>query len=121
MKPGISERTFEFCYNAEFCQRHRALLASHPYLPSQNAEKDLGYDVEFEIRTRRFTRSIFLQHKVAHFAEHRSAGTVASRTHMAAHTTGSRSPRNSTTGSPNWLAAKAMPTTVPPAFTPATS
>lgn len=71
MQPGISERTFEFCYNAEFCQRHGALLASHPHLPSQSAEKDLGYDVEFQIERRGFRRSIFLQHKVAHFAQHR--------------------------------------------------
>jgi hypothetical protein len=69
---GLSERTFEFCFNSEFCQKYRALLASHPYIPSQRQEKDLGYDVEFKIRNHHFTRSIFLQHKVASYAEHRS-------------------------------------------------
>lgn len=77
MRPGISERTFEFCYNAEFCRRHHALLATHPHLPTQNAERDLGYDVEFEIQHRNFTRSIFIQHKVAHYAAAR-AGRNAS-------------------------------------------
>jgi hypothetical protein len=69
---GFSERTFEFCYNSEFCQRNRALLASYPYIPSQRAEGDLGYDVEFEIRDRTFTRSIFLQHKVVFYAQNRA-------------------------------------------------
>jgi hypothetical protein len=69
---GLSERTFEFCFNSEFCQKNRALLASHPYIPSQRQEKDLGYDVEFEIRNHHFTRSMFLQHKVVSYAENRS-------------------------------------------------
>src|SRR6185295_4594947 len=73
MGPGFSERTFEFCYNAEYCQRNAALLATHPHIPSQQAEKDLGYDVEFQIDNGSFTRSLFLQHKVASFAE-RKAG-----------------------------------------------
>jgi len=76
MGPGFSERTFEFCYNAEYCQINAALLASHPHIPSQQAEKDLGYDVEFEIDQGGFTRSLFLQHKVASFAE-RKAGKNA--------------------------------------------
>jgi hypothetical protein len=67
--PGFSERTFEFCYNAEYCHINAALLATHPHIPSQNAEKDLGYDVEFRINEGNFTRSLFLQHKVASFAE----------------------------------------------------
>ena len=72
MRPGFSERTFEFCYNAEYCQRNAALLATHPHIPSQRAEKDLGYDVEFRIAEGNFTRSLFLQHKVASFAEVRA-------------------------------------------------
>ena len=72
MGPGFSERTFEFCYNSEYCQANAAILASHPHIPSQNEEKDLGYDVEFLIRTRGYTRSLFLQHKVANFAEFRA-------------------------------------------------
>lgn len=73
---GLSERTFEFCFNAEFCQKHRALLASHPHIPSQRQERDLGYDVEFEIRTHLFTRSLFLQHKVTYYAEKRSGNNA---------------------------------------------
>ena len=72
MRPGFSERTFEFCYNAEYCQLNAALLATHPHIPSQRAEKDLGYDVEFKIIDGKFTRSLFLQHKVASFAEVRA-------------------------------------------------
>ncbi len=67
--PGFSERTFEFCYNAEYCQINAALLATHPHIPSQNAEKDLGYDVEFKIHEGNYTRSLFLQHKVSSYAE----------------------------------------------------
>lgn len=77
MSPGFSERTFEFCYNAEFCQINAALLATHPHIPSQRAEKDLGYDVEFKINHGHYTRSLFLQHKVSSFAEVR-AGRNAS-------------------------------------------
>ncbi|WP_249869151.1 hypothetical protein [Oceanobacillus saliphilus] len=45
---GFSERTFEFCFNAEFCMKNKGLLATHPLLPSQRQEKHLGYDVNFE-------------------------------------------------------------------------
>ena len=69
MSPGFSERTFEFCFNAEYCQLNAALLATHPHIPSQRAEKDLGYDVEFRINEGNYTRSLFLQHKVSSFAE----------------------------------------------------
>jgi len=72
MRPGFSERTFEFCYNAEYCQVNSALLATHPHMPSQRAEKDLGYDVEFKINNGHYTRSLFLQHKVSSFAEVRA-------------------------------------------------
>jgi hypothetical protein len=70
--PGFSERTFEFCYNAEYCQINAALLATHPHIPSQNAEKDLGYDVEFKINEGNYTKSLFLQHKVSSYAEVRA-------------------------------------------------
>jgi len=72
MYPGVSDRTFEFCYNAEYCQLNSAVLATHSHIPSQNAEKDLGYDVEFQIHEGRFTKSLFLQHKVSYFAEKRA-------------------------------------------------
>jgi len=48
------------------------LLASHPHIPSQQMEKDLGYDVEFRIRQGQYTGSIFIQHKVSSFAERRA-------------------------------------------------
>jgi hypothetical protein len=67
MTPGFSERTFEFCFNAEYCRINAALLATHPHIPSQQLEKDLGYDVEFKIRQGHYTKSLFLQHKVASF------------------------------------------------------
>ena len=69
MNPGFSERTFEFCFNSEYCQINAALLASHPHIPSQQMEKDLGYDVEFRLQHGHYTRSVFLQHKVSSFAE----------------------------------------------------
>jgi hypothetical protein len=72
MNAGFSERTFEFCFNAEYCQANAALLASHPHIPSQRVEKDLGYDVEFKLQQGLYTRSVFFQHKVASFAEKRA-------------------------------------------------
>lgn len=72
MNSGFGERTFEFCFNSEYCITNAALLASHPHIPTQRAEKDLGYDVEFKINQGGFTRSLFLQHKVAAFAEVRA-------------------------------------------------
>ena len=71
MKPGIHERIYEFCFNTEFCQRFNALLATHPLIPSQRMERDLGYDVEFQIRQEGYTTSVFLQYKVAHFVQNR--------------------------------------------------
>lgn len=78
MRCSFSERTFEFCFNAEFCQSLGGLLAAHPNIPSQNLEKDLGYDVEFKIRQEGYSASIFFQHKVASFAENR----VGTNTHF---------------------------------------
>jgi len=71
MKPGIHERIYEFCFNTEFCQRFSALLATYPLIPSQRIEHDLGYDVEFKIKEENYTTSVFLQHKVPHFVQHR--------------------------------------------------
>lgn len=72
MGPQFSERTFEFCYNAEFCHRYNGFLAAYPNIPSQRAERALGYDVEFKIRAGRFRKSVFLQHKVSHYADTKS-------------------------------------------------
>lgn len=72
MQAGFSERTFEFCFNAEYCRINAAVLATHPHIPSQNAEKDLGYDVEFRIAQGQYTRSLFLQHKISSYAETRA-------------------------------------------------
>jgi hypothetical protein len=69
MSPGFSERNFEFCFNAELCKSLKGLLASHPFIPSQQMEKSLGYDVEFKLHHGSFKTSVFLQHKVSHFAE----------------------------------------------------
>ena len=74
MTLGFSERTFEFCFNSEYCQLNAALLATYPNMPSQRIEKNLGYDVEFKIRNGNYTRSLFLQHKVSFIAE-RKAGS----------------------------------------------
>src|SRR3989442_1501432 len=71
MKPGIHERIYEFCFNTEFSQKFSALLATYPDIPSQRMEHDLGYDVKFKIKEEGYSTSIFLQYKVAHFAEHR--------------------------------------------------
>src|SRR5699024_2837148 len=68
---GFSERTFEFCFNAEFCNQYSGLLAAHPTLPSQRQEKYLGYDVEFKIKSGSYCNSLFLQHKAPHFAGNR--------------------------------------------------
>lgn len=76
MHAGFSERTFEFCFNAEFCLLNAAILATHPHIPTQNAEKDLGYDVEMKIKSGGYVKSLFLQHKVASHA-HARAGRNA--------------------------------------------
>ena len=76
MQPGIHERIYEFCFNTEFCQRFSALLATHPFIPSQRAERDLGYDVEYKIKEEGYTTSIFLQYKVVHFIQHRKGNNT---------------------------------------------
>jgi hypothetical protein len=71
MQPGIHERIYEFCFNTAFCQCFNALLATHPSIPSQRMERDLGYDVEFKIRQEGYSTSIFLQYKVVHYVDRR--------------------------------------------------
>jgi hypothetical protein len=63
--PGVSERVFEFAFNSEFCTSSGALIAGCPYIPTQNQEKRLGYDVAIKIQAGSKIRSLYLQHKVA--------------------------------------------------------
>jgi hypothetical protein len=76
MTPGFRERTFEFCFNAEYCQINSGVLATHPHIPSQNQEKELGYDVKILIRTEEFTTSVFFQHQVPYRTEQRVGRNV---------------------------------------------
>jgi hypothetical protein len=62
---GFSERVFEFSFNAEYAHVNKALLAAAPYIPTQNEEKFLGYDVEFELKRHGVFHSLALQHKVS--------------------------------------------------------
>jgi hypothetical protein len=76
-KPQFSERVFEFAFNAEYAQRHHAVLAACPYLPTQQDEKSLGFDVEFKIKKRGgAVTSIFLEHKIARRVDKRSASNA---------------------------------------------
>lgn len=67
---GFAERVFEFAFNAEYADSNWAVLACAPYIPSQNEEKHLGYDVEFVVEDAGgVTRFIALQHKVARYVD----------------------------------------------------
>ncbi len=66
----IPERNFEFCFNYEFCNRYGFSLAAAPYIPTQREEKELGYDVKFEVISGGITQYFFFQHKISRFAEH---------------------------------------------------
>lgn len=67
-RSAFPERLFEFAFNAAFIDRNAAILVGTPDIPSQDAEKWLGYDVVFEIeRTAGVTGSIALQHKVSRY------------------------------------------------------
>lgn len=68
----FNEREFEFCFNAEFVRKNSNALVGTPIIPSQRMENVLGYDVQFRLQNGQFTRSLFLQHKVTSYAEHRS-------------------------------------------------
>lgn len=62
---AFPERLFEFAFNAEFVAKHAAVLVGAPDIPSQDAEKWLGYDAAFEIQQGPgVTGSLALQHKV---------------------------------------------------------
>ncbi len=67
--PGISERVFEFGFNAEFCSKNSAILAGCPYIPTQNQEKKLGYDVKMKIAKGSKVRPLYLQHKVSRYVD----------------------------------------------------
>lgn len=76
-RPGFSERVFEFAFNAEYCVKNKAVLAACPYLPTQQQEKRLGYDVEFVVNQRGGgMSSLFLQHKVSRFVDSRSSSNA---------------------------------------------
>lgn len=63
---GFSERVFEFGFNAEYAAKNHALLAAAPFIPTQNAEGALGFDVEFTLKSLGgAVRYLALQHKVA--------------------------------------------------------
>lgn len=70
LKPGFSERVFEFSFNAEYADRNRAVLAGAPSIPTQNEEKWLGYDVAFELNRRGgAVHAVALQHKVPRYVD----------------------------------------------------
>jgi hypothetical protein len=70
--PGISERVYEFGFNSEYCLKNKAILAGCPYLPTQNQEKRLGYDVRLKIKAGASVKAIYLQHKVSRFVDKRA-------------------------------------------------
>jgi hypothetical protein len=75
--PQFSERIFEFAFNAELSKRCGAILAACPSIPTQQEEKHLGYDVEFQLKRRGgATSSLFLQHKVARFVTGKSGSNA---------------------------------------------
>jgi len=70
LRPGFSERVFEFSFNAEYAHRNRAILAGAPSIPTQNEEKSLGYDVMFELKAGGgAVHTVALQHKVSRFVD----------------------------------------------------
>lgn len=72
LRPGFSERVFEFSFNAEYAHRNQAVLAGAPGIPTQNEESWLGYDVLFEIQKHGgAVHAVALQHKVARFVDAR--------------------------------------------------
>src|SRR5713101_9767397 len=72
-RPEFGERVFEFAFNAEYAKKHHAILAACPYLPTQQDEKRLAFDVEFKLKQRGgAVASLFLQHKVARLVDKKS-------------------------------------------------
>lgn len=75
LRSAFPERLFEFAFNAAFIARNSAILVGTPDIPSQDAEKWLGYDVAFEIEhAPGITGSIALQHKVARYVNGPGSG-----------------------------------------------
>ena len=75
LRSAFPERLFEFAFNAAFIDRNSAILVGVPDIPSQDAEKWLGYDVAFEIeQAPGITGSIALQHKVARYVDGPGSG-----------------------------------------------
>jgi hypothetical protein len=66
---GFSERVFEFAFNAEYLNAHQAILAAAPDIPTQNAEKWLGYDILVQMHKMGAIHSLALQHKVARYVD----------------------------------------------------
>lgn len=77
--PGVSERVFEFAFNSQFCNSSGSLVVGCPYIPTQNQEKRLGYDVAMKIASGSQIRSLYLQHKVARFVDGRSGSNMKFR------------------------------------------
>lgn len=79
LSAGFSERVFEFAFNAEFAAKNKAVLVGCPFIPTQQQEKDVAFDVEFVLKQHGGAiTSLFLQHKVSRLIENRS-GSNASR------------------------------------------
>lgn len=75
LRSAFPERLFEFAFNAAFIDRNSAILVGTPDIPSQDAEKWLGYDVAFEIeQAPGIIGSIALQHKVARYVNGPGSG-----------------------------------------------
>ena len=64
-RAGFSERNFEFAFNMEYARKHHAVLAGLPWIPTQQQEKLLAYDVRFRLKGVSGVKSLFLQHKVS--------------------------------------------------------
>ncbi|MCY1348486.1 hypothetical protein D9M69_346340 [compost metagenome] len=75
---GVSERVFEFAFNSEFCASRSAVIAGCPYIPTQNQEKRLGFDVAFLLKNAGAVRFLYLQHKVSRKVD----GASRSNTHF---------------------------------------
>lgn len=76
-KAGFAERVFEFAFNSEYCVKNSAVLAACPYIPTQQQEKRLGYDVKMTVNRRGGgTSSLFLQHKVSRFVDSRTGSNA---------------------------------------------
>lgn len=72
MRAKFSERMYEFEFNSEFKKTFQKNAIVIPYLPSQNEEGSLGYDVSFDIIRNRHIASFFFQHKVPIFIKRKN-------------------------------------------------